>query len=87
MEFPEVVRKRRMVRHFAADPIDPAAIDRILDAAKHAPSAGFTQGQFFVVVTTAETKQAIAKLCGEEEYVAGGLSPSVIAHRMYPRPR
>ena len=72
MEFSDVVHKRRMVRHFAADAVDPAAIDRILDAAKHAPSAGFTQGQSFVVVTTPETKQAIAKLCGEEFYVAGG---------------
>ncbi|MFN8564401.1 MAG: nitroreductase family protein [Anaerolineae bacterium] len=39
------------MRNFSDEPVDPAAIDRILDAAKHGPSAGFTQGQDFVVVT------------------------------------
>lgn len=72
MEFAEAVRKRRMVRHFAPDPVDPTAIDRILDLARHAPSAGFTQGQSFIVVTKPETKAAIATLCGEEYYVQGG---------------
>src|SRR5262245_2803777 len=51
MEFVEVVKKRRMVRNFTSEPVDPAAIDRILDLARRAPSAGNTQGQSFVVVT------------------------------------
>lgn len=72
MEFTEAVRRRRMVRHFSDEPVDPAAIERIVRLARHAPSAGFTQGQYFVVVTRPETKEAIAALCGEAGYVAAG---------------
>lgn len=75
MDFATVVRQRRMVRNFTDTPVDPAALERILDLARHAPSAGFTQGQAFVVVTEAETRRKIAALCGEEQYVAGGFDP------------
>lgn len=77
MEFSEVVRKRRMVRHFAPEPVPPETIDRLLDLARHAPSAGFTQGQSFVVVTRPDLKREIARLCGEESYVAGGFHPFI----------
>jgi nitroreductase len=77
MDFTEAVRKRRMVRHFSDEAVDPAAIDRILDLAQHAPSAGFTQGQSFLVVTDPAAKQAIAELCGETSYVAGGFHPFI----------
>jgi nitroreductase len=77
MDFADVVRKRRMVRHFRDEPVPAEAIERILDLAKRAPSAGFTQGQSFVVVTKPELKQEIAKLCGEDEYVARGFHPFV----------
>jgi nitroreductase len=72
MELSEVVRKRRMVRHFTNEPVAPEVIDRVLDLTRHAPSAGFTQGQSFIVVTRPDLKREIARLCGEEEYVAGG---------------
>lgn len=79
MEFAEVVKKRRMVRNFTGEPVDPAALDRILDLARRAPSAGYTQGQSFVVVTDPETRTAIARLCGEEVYVEGGMDPFISA--------
>jgi nitroreductase len=77
MDFQDVVLKRRMVRNFAATPVEPELIDRILELAQHAPSAGFTQGQSFIVVTRPELKQAIAELCGEEHYVKAGFHPFV----------
>jgi nitroreductase len=77
MLFSEVVRRRRMVRHFRPDPVDPAALERMLDLARRAPSAGYTQGQSFVVVTRPETKREIARLCGEEGYVEGGFHPFI----------
>jgi nitroreductase len=77
MDFSAVVRARRMVRHFTTEPVAPKAIERMLALARHAPSAGFTQGQAFVVVTRPELKQALARLCGEEEYVAGGFHPFI----------
>ena len=77
MDFSEAVLKRRMVRHFSNAPVAPEAITRILDLARHAPSAGFTQGQSFVVVTGHDLKREIARLCGEEEYTSGGFHPFV----------
>ena len=59
MDLPDVILRRRMVRHFSPDPVDPAALDRILDLARHAPSAGFTQGQSFLVITDHGKPRAI----------------------------
>jgi nitroreductase len=50
MEFEEVVRRRRMVRNFEDRPVAPELVDRLLDAARRAPSAGFTQGFAFLVL-------------------------------------
>src|SRR5688500_20155546 len=86
MEFTEVVRKRRMVRNFTDEPLPPEAIERIMDLARHAPSAGFTQGQSFVVVTRPETKAEIAWLCGGEYYVERGFHPFVSASPFRARP-
>lgn len=54
MEFDEVIARRKMVRNFTSDPVDPAALDRIIDAARRAPSAGFTQGWGFLVLVGPE---------------------------------
>ena len=77
MDFRDVVLKRRMVRNFADRPVDPGLIDRILDLTRHAPSAGFTQGQSFVIVTDPEKRKAIAGTCEEEEYVKRGFAPFI----------
>lgn len=77
MEFSEAVLKRRMVRHFSDEPVAPEVITRVLDLARHAPSAGFTQGQAYVVVTQPELRREIGRLCGEEEYTSGGFHPFV----------
>jgi nitroreductase len=51
MEFQEVVRRRRMVRRYDPDrPVDAAVVDRMLDNAVRAPSAGFSQGWAFLVL-------------------------------------
>ena len=68
MEFAEVVRKRRMVRHFKPDPIEPDVVDRLMRLAQRAPSAGYTQGQSYVIVTNPELRKEVARLCGEEHY-------------------
>jgi nitroreductase len=52
MEFAEVVRRRRMVRRYADRPVDPAVVDRMLEHATHAPSAGFSQGWAFLRLDT-----------------------------------
>lgn len=75
MEFAEVVRRRRMVRSYTDRPVDPDAIDRILDAAVAAPSAGHSQGQRFVVVTDALQRSLIADAAGEADYISTGFDP------------
>ena len=47
-----MVRRRRMVRSYAEDPVDPAAVDRMLQNATRAPSAGFSQGWGFLRLDT-----------------------------------
>lgn len=77
MEFRETVLKRRMVRNFADRPVDPEVIERILELTRHAPSAGFTQGQSFIVVTQPELKKAVAETCRETYYVRAGFAPFI----------
>jgi nitroreductase len=72
MEFRDTVLKRRMVRNFSDKAVSPEMIERILELSRHAPSAGFTQGQSFIVVTRTELKEEIARLCHEKEYVDAG---------------
>jgi nitroreductase len=50
MEFRELLHKRRMIHRFAATPVSREVVLRVLEAARHAPSAGFSQGFEFVVL-------------------------------------
>jgi nitroreductase len=77
MDFEQVVRNRRMVRHFTDQPVEMEKVDRILDLARRAPSAGYTQGQSFIVVTNPETKRKLGEICGEEYYVGEGFHPFI----------
>ncbi|MEO6512942.1 MAG: nitroreductase family protein [Nocardioides sp.] len=54
MEFRDVVRRRRMIRRYGPEPVDPAVVDRMLEHAQRAPNAGFTQGWAFLVLDTPE---------------------------------
>ena len=75
MEFAEAVRRRRMVRHFAPEPIDRAVLERIAATAQRAPSAGFSQGQRLVIVTDPDRKRRLAELVGEGIYTERGFDP------------
>lgn len=77
MEFQDVVRKRRMVRNFTGEPVADDVIERIVEAGQHAPSAGFSQGVVYVVVTDRDTRQAIGEIAGEEHYVRDGFDPFI----------
>jgi len=50
MEFQDVVTKRRMVRTYSDEPVDPAVVERMLANALHSPSAGFSQGWAFLLL-------------------------------------
>jgi nitroreductase len=68
LELERVILKRRMVRNFQRKPVPMQRIQKILTLALHAPSAGFTQGWAYVVVTDERMKRKIGKVQGEEDY-------------------
>jgi FMN reductase [NAD(P)H] len=83
VDFRELLTRRRMVRHFAAEPVDRETLSRIVDTVRRAPSAGYSQGQRLVVVTDHATKKRLAGIAGEEESVREGSEPwftSAAAH-------
>ena len=54
------IYERRDIRsHFLPDPIPPAVLGRILDAAHHSPSVGFMQPWDFIVIQDAAVRQAV----------------------------
>ena len=50
MDFQQVVDRRRMVRRYTDEAVDPAVVERVLRNALHAPSAGFSQGWAFLLL-------------------------------------
>jgi nitroreductase len=50
MELHEAIARRRMVRSFAADPLDPALLDQILLDSLRSPTAGNTRGVAWVTL-------------------------------------
>ncbi|HTU74342.1 MAG TPA: nitroreductase family protein [Trebonia sp.] len=64
MEFQEVVRRRHMVREFSSEPIAQESLDRILANAVRGPSAGFSQGQGFLVLTAGEDLRRFWEVAG-----------------------
>ncbi len=77
MEFKQTVLQRRMVRNFSSNPVPIETVEGILDLARRGPSAGYTQGQDFVIVTDKARKNAIAANCGERFYVEKGFAPFI----------
>src|SRR5215210_7571374 len=75
MEFRELLRHRRMVRHYSSEPVPRETIERIVSTVRRAPSGGFSQGQRLVVVTHDETRSRIAELLHEAEWVEQGREP------------
>lgn len=75
MEFSHVLARRRMVRNYSDQPVEPHLIDRVAGAALRAPSAGNSQAIGVVVVTDSEIRSQIAGLAGEEHYTSAGFDP------------
>ena len=51
VELWDVLRRRKMVRSYRPDPVPPELLERVLGSVVHAPSAGFTQGNEFLVLS------------------------------------
>ncbi|HEX9472168.1 MAG TPA: 5,6-dimethylbenzimidazole synthase [Bradyrhizobium sp.] len=57
--FRDLVLWRRDVRRFRRDPVDPALIQSLLELASHAPSVGHCQPWRFVLVESAQCRNAV----------------------------
>jgi len=50
VEFRDLLKHRRMVRHYTGEPAARESLERIVATVRRAPSAGFSQGQRLLVV-------------------------------------
>ncbi|MEW6753774.1 MAG: nitroreductase family protein, partial [Candidatus Latescibacterota bacterium] len=77
MDIHEVIRVRRSVRAYADQPIADDQLERLLQAARWAPSARNLQPYRLVIVRDAERRRALAQAANEQEHVAQ--APVVVA--------
>lgn len=77
MDFQEVVRHRRMVRRFTSEAVPQQSLDRILANAVRGPSAGFSQGQAFLVLAGSDLTE-FWKVAGEAVSPTAETAPLVI---------
>lgn len=70
MDFYEVVRTRRSVRSFRPDPIPQEVLDRILDAARIAPSGSNRQPTRLIVVRSQKVKHDLVPMCHDQAFIA-----------------
>jgi nitroreductase len=68
MDFQEVLRKRRSVRAYLPDEIPTETIGRIIDTARRAPSAGFSQGIDFLVLAEPGAAERFWELTSDPEH-------------------
>ena len=61
-DFFDVARRQRACRDFTDEPVPDDDLERMLEAATHAPSAENTQPWVFVVVRDAATRRQLAEL-------------------------
>ena len=78
MDFDEVVRRRHMVRQFTGEPVSPESLDRILRNAVRGPSAGFSQGQSFLLLTEPADRERFWAIAGAAVNESAHTAPAVI---------
>jgi nitroreductase len=78
MDFQEVVQRRRMVRTFSGEPVPKDSLDRILGNAVRGPSAGFSQGQAFLLLTEPADRERFWEIAGAAVDPSAQSAPAVI---------
>ncbi len=70
MEFETVVATRRSVRLFDDRDVPEDVLERVLEAARLAPSANNRQPWHFIVVRDVDTRRELAELAGQQLFIA-----------------
>ncbi len=65
----ECIKSRRSIRKYNQTPVGEDVINKIMEAAVHAPSSGNLQDWEFVVVRNQTTKKKLAEACYNQEPV------------------
>ncbi|HEX7033250.1 MAG TPA: nitroreductase family protein [Nitrososphaera sp.] len=69
MELDQVIRRRKMIRKYQKRDVPEQLIDKLIDNASRAPSAGHTQVQEFIIVKDMETKRKLRLASVNQEHV------------------
>ena len=77
MNVTQAIKTRHSVRSYQDKPVEPEKLQQVLEAARLAPSASNSQDWKFIVVQDAQTRQALAKACHNQAFIAQ--APVVIA--------
>ena len=70
VEFSDVIRMRKMTRHFLAEPVPNDTVDRLLETALRAPSAGFVEGVDLLVLSTAHARARFWSVVADPEWLS-----------------
>ena len=77
MDLYEAIERRRSVRAYQDRPVEQDKLERILNAARMAPSASNRQPWKFVVVRQPELRRKLVPACREQAFI--GQAPVVVA--------
>ncbi len=83
--FEEVLRGRRSIRQYLSRPVSHSDLERILEAARWAPSPHNAEPWRFVVLRTVEAKERLAEAMGrrwEADMLADGVDRGIIVARL-----
>jgi 5,6-dimethylbenzimidazole synthase len=69
------IRERRDVRRFRPDPVPEAILQRLLEAAAHAPSVGYMQPWNFLVIQSRDVRRLVHEAFREANAEAEALFP------------
>jgi nitroreductase len=78
MELGDVLRRRRMCRNFEDRPVPRETVDRLLDRARRAPSAGHTQGWAFLVLEGRDQVDRFWRADADPEWLEDPTLPGVL---------
>jgi len=65
----EAIRKRRSVRAFTREDVSKEEVDKLIEAATHAPSAGNIQPWEFIVIRDSRIKRKLAMAALDQSFI------------------
>ena len=77
MNIMDAIKARRSIRSYKDQPVEPAKLQQVLEAARLAPSASNRQDWKFIVVQDQQMREALANACHNQKFVSQ--APVVIA--------